>query len=77
MVPLGPFLSKNFATTISPWIVTMEALEPFKTENMKQDPTPLPYLLHSEPYNFDITLEAHLKSIVFGTRFRMIDQQLV
>ncbi|KAK7582578.1 hypothetical protein V9T40_014023 [Parthenolecanium corni] len=62
MVPLGPFLSKNFATTISPWIVTMEALEPFKTENMKQDPTPLPYLLHSEPYNFDITLEAHLKT---------------
>lgn len=40
----------------------MEALEPFKTENMQQDPTPLPYLQHSDAYNFDITLEAYLKS---------------
>lgn len=62
MVPLGPFLAKNFASTISPWIVTMEALEPFLTENMKQDPIPLPYLRHEDNYNFDIVLEAHLKS---------------
>ena len=45
--PLGPFLSKNFATTISPWIVTMEALEPFRTRayhRLAGDPAPLPYL---------------------------------
>jgi fumarylacetoacetase len=44
--PLGPFLSKNFATTISPWVVTMEALEPFRTEwkRAPEDPQPLAYL---------------------------------
>ncbi len=62
MIPLGPFLSKNFATSISPWIVTMEALEAFKTDNMQQDPKPLPYLQHNDNYNFDITLESYLKS---------------
>ena len=41
-VPLGPFLAKNFATSISPWIVTMDALEPFRTKGPKQEPTPLP-----------------------------------
>ncbi|KAK3751864.1 hypothetical protein QZH41_009675 [Actinostola sp. cb2023] len=56
-VPLGPFLGKNFATTISPWVVTMEALQPFAGENPVQDPTPLPYLQHSDPYTFDINLE--------------------
>jgi len=55
---LGPFLSKNFITTISPWIVTMEALEEFKTDNFKQDPAPLEYLLHDVKYNFDINLNA-------------------
>jgi len=47
--PLGPFLAKSFATTISPWIVSMEALEPFRVpafERAADDPTPLPYLLH-------------------------------
>ena len=43
-VPLGPFGAKNFATTISPWIITPEALEPFKVSLPKQDPTPMPYL---------------------------------
>lgn len=43
-VPLGPFNGKNFATTISPWIVTLEALEPFRLRNVTQEPTPLPYL---------------------------------
>lgn len=62
MVPLGPFLAKNFSTTISPWIVTMEALESFKTDNMQQDPVALPYLRHDDKYNFDITLESYLKS---------------
>lgn len=58
---LGPFLSKSFATTISPWIVTMEALEEFKTDNFKQDPTPLKYLLHDSKYNFDINLNASIR----------------
>ncbi|KAL6263361.1 hypothetical protein P5V15_006156 [Pogonomyrmex californicus] len=61
-VPLGPFGSKNLGTTISPWIVTMEALEPFKVSNMVQDPEPFPYLQHTESCNFDIRLEVDLKS---------------
>lgn len=60
-VPLGPFGSKNLGTTISPWIVTMEALEPFKVPNTVQDPTPFPYLQHSESCNFDVKLEVDLK----------------
>ncbi|XP_024888197.1 fumarylacetoacetase [Temnothorax curvispinosus] len=60
-VPLGPFGSKNLGTTISPWIVTMEALEPFKIPNMTQDPEPFPYLQHDESCNFDIKLEVDLK----------------
>ncbi|HZY89456.1 MAG TPA: fumarylacetoacetase, partial [Gemmataceae bacterium] len=43
-VPLGPFLAKNFATSISPWVVTLEALEPFRVAGPAQDPAPLPYL---------------------------------
>src|SRR6202790_1324609 len=42
-VPLGPFLAKNFATSISPWVVTFDALEPFRTAGPPQDPEPLPY----------------------------------
>ncbi len=60
-VPLGPFLAKNFGTTISPWIVTMEALMPFVINNPIQEPQPLPYLCHSDPYTFDINLEVLLK----------------
>lgn len=60
-VPLGPFLAKNFATTISPWVVTMEALRPFLVDNYPQDPTPLPYLRHSDKYNFDINLEVAIR----------------
>ncbi|NBV57138.1 MAG: fumarylacetoacetase [Bacteroidetes bacterium] len=56
-VPLGPFLGKNFASTISPWIVTMEALEPFRCESIKQDPPVLPYLQYDGNKNFDIQLE--------------------
>ena len=44
MAPLGPFLSKSFASTISPWVVTMDALEPFRVSGPLQQPTPLPYL---------------------------------
>lgn len=60
-VPLGPFLGKNFGTTISPWIVPTEALLPFIEANMDQDPQPLEYLRHSDPFNFDIKLQVRLK----------------
>ncbi|MEM7186712.1 MAG: fumarylacetoacetate hydrolase family protein, partial [Bacteroidota bacterium] len=57
-VPLGPFLGKSFASTISPWIVTLDALESFRVDGPKQDPEPLPYLKQTGPKNFDIHLEA-------------------
>ncbi|XP_047031974.1 fumarylacetoacetase-like isoform X2 [Helicoverpa zea] len=60
-VPLGPFTSKNLGTTISPWIVTIEALRPYIVDNFPQDPTPFPYLRHDDKFNFDIKLEADLK----------------
>lgn len=59
-VPLGPFNAKNFATTISPWIVPLEALEPFRTEAPKQDPEPFPYLKPTKPGAYDINLEVLL-----------------
>ena len=57
-VPLGPFLAKNFASSISPWIVTLDALEPFRTERPEQNPAPLPYLQQDGKKSFDIHLEA-------------------
>ncbi|KAL6207203.1 hypothetical protein ACLB2K_024448 [Fragaria x ananassa] len=60
-VPLGPFLGKSFGTTVSPWIVTLEALEPFSCDAPKQDPHPLPYLAEKVSKNYDITLEVQLK----------------
>lgn len=59
--PLGPFLSKNFATSISPWIITIDALEPFRTKGPKQDPAPLPYLQQKGKHNFDVNLEVYLQ----------------
>lgn len=56
-VPLGPFLAKNFASTMSPWIVTLDALEPFRVEGYKQDPKVLPYLEYTGNKNIDINLE--------------------
>ncbi|MEO6694064.1 MAG: fumarylacetoacetase [Ignavibacteria bacterium] len=61
-VPLGPFLAKNFATSISPWIVTLEALEPFRLKREMQDPAPLPYLQSKENIAYDIDLEVSLKT---------------
>jgi fumarylacetoacetase len=61
-VPLGPFLAKNFATTVSPWVVTLDALAPFRTAGPKQDPTPLPYLRSPGNWAFDIRLEVLLQS---------------
>lgn len=60
-VPLGPFLGKNFASTISPWIVTLDALEPFRTNGPLQEPTPLPYLDHGVNKNFDINLQVGIQ----------------
>lgn len=60
-VPLGPFLAKNMGTTISPWVVTMEALKPFLIDNYPQDPAPFPYLAHADKYNYDIKLEVAIK----------------
>lgn len=60
-VPLGPFLAKNFATSISPWVVPLEALEPFRVEGPIQDPEPLPYLKANGPQSFDIQLEVYLQ----------------
>ncbi|MEW5675735.1 fumarylacetoacetase [Flavobacterium enshiense] len=59
-VPLGPFLAKNFASSISPWIVTMDALEPFRCASPKQEPTPLPYLQQTGDHAFDINLEVSI-----------------
>jgi fumarylacetoacetase len=60
-VPLGPFLSKNFASVISPWIVTLEALEPFRYSGPEQQPEVLPYLRFEGARNFDIQLEVLIK----------------
>lgn len=60
-VPLGPFLGKNFASTISPWIVTLDALEPFRVAGPAQDPEVLPYLAYTGKRNFDIVLEVCLQ----------------
>lgn len=60
-VPLGPFLAKNFASSISPWIVTMDALEPFRVESPKQDPEPFPYLQQNGKHSYDIHLEVAIQ----------------
>lgn len=60
-VPLGPFLAKNFASTISPWIITLEALEPFRVKGYIQDPPLLPYLQYKGDKNIDIHLDVYLK----------------
>lgn len=60
-VPLGPFLGKNFASSISPWIVTMDALEPFRVSSPKQNPTPLPYLQSKGNNSFDLHLDVGIK----------------
>jgi fumarylacetoacetase len=60
-VPLGPFLAKNFASSISPWIVTMDALEAFRVKGPKQEPTPLPYLQQKGKHAYDINLEVYIE----------------
>ncbi|KAL4185169.1 hypothetical protein AMTRI_Chr10g229340 [Amborella trichopoda] len=86
--PLGPFLGKSFGTTISPWIVTLEALEPFACDAPKQEPHPLPYLTEKKSKNYDIALEVQIKptghkegSVVTKSNFKYLywtlPQQLV
>jgi fumarylacetoacetase len=60
--PLGPFLAKNFCTSISPWIVTLDALEPFRKPLPVQDPAPLSYLSSPNDFTYDIKLEARLRT---------------
>jgi fumarylacetoacetase len=55
--PLGPFLGKNFASSVSPWVVTLDALEPFRVAGPVQEPHPLPYLQGDGEQHFDIQLE--------------------
>lgn len=85
-VPLGPFLAKNFASSISPWIVTLEALEHFKVASPTQDPKVLPYLEVEGEKNFDVNLRVSIQptngkeNIVSNSNFKYmywnINQQL-
>lgn len=60
--PLGPFLGKNLATSISPWVVTLEALDPFRCAGPEQEPEPLPYLRSTGNWAYDIHLEVNLQT---------------
>lgn len=60
-VPLGPFLGKNFASSMSPWIVTLEALDPFRVSGPRQTPAVLPYLQYEGSAHFDVDLEVYLQ----------------
>jgi fumarylacetoacetase len=60
--PLGPFLGKSFATSISPWVVTLQALESYRATVPKQEPAPLPYLRCAEDWNYDIALGIELQT---------------
>ncbi len=75
-VPLGPFNAKTFATTISPWIVTLDALEPFRTATPAQAPQSLAYLRHAGDHAFDIELEVSLRAeeatTISRTNFRLM-----
>jgi len=61
-VPLGPFQAKAFGTSISPWVVTREALEPFRLHGPAQAPEPLPYLRQAQPNNYDMELDVSLRA---------------
>lgn len=75
-VPLGPFLGKNFASSVSPWVVTLDALEPFRVDGPLQTPEVLPYLKYEGQKNFDINLEVGItpdgseEAIVCNSNFR-------
>ncbi|MGH9053081.1 MAG: fumarylacetoacetase, partial [Acidimicrobiia bacterium] len=70
-VPLGPFLGKSFATSISPWVVTLDALEPYRVPAPAQQPEPLDYLVAEEDRGYDIHLEIVLQDqVISRTNFR-------
>ena len=75
-VPLGPFLGKSFASSMSPWIVTLEALEPFKVQGPEQQPEVLSYLQYEGQLNYDIQLQVGMapkntkETIVSTSNFR-------
>jgi fumarylacetoacetase len=77
-VPLGPFLGKNFGSTISPWVVTLDALEPFRVNGPVQEPAVLPYLQFDDPGHFDIELQVSIQpkgaveSIVSRSNFKYL-----
>lgn len=60
-VPLGPFLAKNFGSTVSPWVITPEALAPFKKALPAQDPELLPYLQDKNLSSYDVNLTVSVK----------------
>jgi fumarylacetoacetase len=69
--PLGPYLGKSFATTMSPWIVTLDALAPFRVAAPRQDPPPLPYLVTDGTTALDLNLEIELNGdVISRTSFR-------
>ncbi len=70
-VPLGPFLAKAFATSISPWVVTREALQPFAVQGPTQDPVPLPYLRQTGTNNYNLKLEVALRAAAMNAAARI------
>lgn len=80
-VPLGPFLGKSFATTISPWVVPLPALESARIAGPVQDPEPLPYLRRAQDWGLDLTIEVECNGTVvsrppFASMYWTADQQL-
>jgi fumarylacetoacetase len=80
-VPLGPFLSKSFATSISPWVVPLSAVDGARIPSPVQDPTPLPYLRSDQPWGLDLTLEVEWNGTVvsrppYGQMYWTAAQQL-
>jgi fumarylacetoacetase len=79
--PLGPFLAKSFATSISPWVVTLDALRPFLVAGPEQDPAPEPYLRAERPWGIDLRLTVELNghevcATSFGDMYWTFAQQL-
>ena len=81
-VPLGPFNSKTFGTSISPWVVTLEALEPFRCASPVQEPQPLPYLRENTANNYDIHLQVAIaadgsETVISNTNFKYMYWSMV
>ena len=70
-VPLGPFQAKAFGTSISPWIVTREGLEPFRVHGPEQNPLPLPYLKQALANNYDLQLDVGLRAPAMNEAMRI------